>query len=204
MNQPISAQNAAYLDLSTVVFRMKYHRTPFLTMHRSIKTTKKMTYTHPMDTTPIAVHPQLQQLKIGQHLEIFYPLESVAAGFPSPAQDYTERTIDLNTFLIRNPPATFLVRVESLSMQNIGIEIGDHILIDRSLQPQHGDIVLALINNEFTVKRFMYEQPPQHGNSTQAKVWLKAENTAFPDIYPHSAEQLEIWGVVTFILKKLK
>ncbi|MBJ9372602.1 LexA family protein [Acinetobacter bereziniae] len=138
-------------------------------------------------------HPHLK-------IEIPYPLETVAAGFPSPAQDYTEKKIDLNEHLIHNPIATFILKVNSLSMKNAGIEIGDEILIDRSLDAEHGDVVLALINNEFTVKRFMHKKL-----STGAyDIWLKAENPDFPDIHPHSEEQIMIWGVVTCILKKLK
>lgn len=129
-----------------------------------------------------------------------YPLESVAAGFPSPAQDYTEKKIDLNEHLIHNPIATFILKVNSLSMKNAGIEIGDEILIDRSIDAEHGDIVLALINNEFTVKRFMHTKSSTGLHDS----WLKAENPDFPDIHPHSEEQIIIWGVVTCILKKLK
>lgn len=128
------------------------------------------------------------------------PLESVAAGFPSPAQDYVEKHIDLNEYLVQNPISTFVLRVNSLSMKNAGIDVGDQILIDRSLQAEHGDIVLALINNEFTVKRLMQEKQP----NGQKSIWLKAENPDYPDIYPQSEEQIMIWGVVTCILKKLK
>lgn len=145
-------------------------------------------------------HIDLKPIQIQTHLRIPYPLESVAAGFPSPAQDYTEDHIDLNEYLIQNPIATFVLRVNSLSMKNAGIEVGDQILIDRSLQAEHGDIVLALINNEFTVKRLMKEK--QQGQKD--KIWLKAENPDYPHIYPHSDEQIIIWGVVTCILKKLK
>lgn len=128
------------------------------------------------------------------------PLESVAAGFPSPAQDYVEKHIDLNEYLVQNPISTFILSVNSLSMKNAGIEVGDQILIDRSLDADHGDIVLALINNEFTVKRLMQEKKSDgHQN-----IWLKAENPDYPDIYPQSEEQIIIWGVVTCVLKKLR
>lgn len=128
------------------------------------------------------------------------PLEAVAAGFPSPAQDYVEKHIDLNEYLVQNPISTFILRVNSLSMKNAGIEVGDQILIDRSLQAEHGDIVLALINNEFTVKRLMQEKQA----NGQQSIWLKAENPDYPDIYPQSEEQMMIWGVVTCVLKKLR
>lgn len=149
------------------------------------------------DLSPtIDLHP----IQFRTQLSIAHPLESVAAGFPSPAQDYTEDHIDLNEFLVQNPIATFVLRVNSLSMKNAGIDVGDRILIDRSLHAEHGDIVLALINNEFTVKRFMHEKVT--GKPDQ--IWLKAENPDYPDIYPHSEEQIIVWGVVTCILKKLK
>ena len=147
-------------------------------------------------SSQIELHP----IHFKTQLNIPYPLESVAAGFPSPAQDYTEKHIDLNEYLVHNPVATFVLRVNSLSMKNAGIDIGDQILIDRSLEADHGDIVLALINNDFTVKRLMREKQPDG----TVKIWLKAENPDYPDIYPRSEEQIVVWGVVTCILKKLK
>ena len=137
---------------------------------------------------------ELQPIQIRTQLDIPYPLESVSA------QDYTEDFIDLNEYLIHNPLSTFVLRVNSLSMKNAGIDIDDQILIDRSLNAEHGDIVLALINNEFTVKRLMKEKQ----NNSQPKIWLKAENPEYPDIYLGSEDELIIWGVVTCILKKLR
>ena len=143
---------------------------------------------------------ELHPIQIQTQLDIPYPLESVAAGFPSPAQDYAEDFIDLNRYLVHNPSSTFVLRVNSLSMKNAGIDIDDQILIDRSLKAEHGDIVLALINNDFTVKRLMIEKQ----KNGELNIWLKAENPEYPDIYLHSEEQLIIWGVVTCILKKLR
>lgn len=145
-------------------------------------------------------NPELNAIQITTQIKIASPLESVAAGFPSPAQDYVEKHIDLNRYLIQNPISTFVLLVNSLSMKNAGIEIGDQILIDRSLNAEHGDIVLALINNEFTVKRLMHEK--KAGGLDE--IWLKAENPDYPDIYFQSEEQMLVWGVVTCILKKLK
>ena len=142
----------------------------------------------------------LHRVQTYTKLQIPYPLETVAAGLPSPAQDYVEKRIDLNTYLIHNPLATFILKVNSLSMKNAGIEIGDEILIDRSIDAAHGDIVLALLNNEFTVKRFI-QQKSATGIDQK---WLKAENPDFPNIYPSGEEQIIIWGVVTCILKRLK
>lgn len=133
-------------------------------------------------------------------LQIPSPLESVAAGFPSPAQDYAEESIDLNKYLVHNPATTFVLRVNSFSMKNAGIDAEDKILIDRSLTAEHGDIVLALINNEFTVKRLMKEKQDDGSEN----IWLKAENPEYPDIHFQSEEQFLVWGVVTCILKKLR
>ena len=143
---------------------------------------------------------ELHSIQIQTQLDIPYPLESVGADFSSPAQDYTEGVIDLNQYLIHNASSTFVLRVNSLSMKNAGIDIDDQILVDRSLNAEHGDIVLALINNEFTVKRLMIEKQ----KNREVKIWLKAENPEYPDIYLRSEEQLTIWGVVTCILKKLR
>ena len=150
----------------------------------------------PQDDRIHAKDLALKTIAVRTHVEIPYPLESVAAGFPSPAQDYAEDALDLNEHLIQNPLSTFVLRVNSWSMKGAGIDAGDQILIDRSLTAEHGDIVLALINNEFTVKRLMKEK--------DADVWLKAENPDYPDIHLHSLDELVIWGVVTCILKKLR
>lgn len=119
--------------------------------------------------------------------------EKVSAGFPSPAQDYVEKTLDLNEFLINNEVATFMAQVASESMKNAGIDIGDTIIVDRSIEPKHENIVVALVDNEFTVKRLIIDKHES---------WLKAENPAFPDIHFNDGQELIIWGVVTFIIKK--
>ena len=121
--------------------------------------------------------------------------EKVAAGFPSPAQDYIDKTLDMNEHLVRNEAATFVVKVASLSMRDAGIEIDDELLVDRSLEAKHEDIVVALIDNEFTVKRLMFE-----GN----KYWLKAENPDFSDIHLKDGQEMVIWGVVTFVIKPFR
>ncbi len=118
----------------------------------------------------------------------------VAAGFPSPAADHTRQRIDLNEHLIRNREATFIFRVKGDSMTGIGIYDGDELLVDRSIEPRHGNIVLAVINQEFTVKRLHH----RHG-----AVQLIAENPLYPPIQPKENEELVIWGVVTRNLHKL-
>lgn len=140
---------------------------------------------------------ELQAIRNQTALNIPYPSID---DFSSTAQDYTEDFIDLNEYLVHNPLSTFVLRVNSLSMKNAGIDLDDQVLIDRSLTAGHGDIVLALIHNEFTLKRLMKEKQQR----AQTKIWLKAENPDYPDIYLRDEEQLIIWGVVTCILKKLR
>ncbi|KRW15970.1 DNA polymerase V [Acinetobacter baumannii] len=125
--------------------------------------------------------------------------ERVAAGFPSPAQDDIEQALDLNEYLIRNENATFIVKANSLSMLEAGIDIDDPLIVDRSIPAKSGDIVIALIDNDFTVKRLMIDtqfQPP--------KVWLKAENPDYQNIYIEEGQELVIWGVVTYNLKRMR
>ncbi|NUF35661.1 translesion error-prone DNA polymerase V autoproteolytic subunit [Acinetobacter oleivorans] len=121
-----------------------------------------------------------------------YALEKINAGFPSPAQDYIDKALDMNEHLIKNETATFIVKVASLSMLNAGIEIDDELIVDRSLDAKHGDIVVALIDNDFTVKRLMIEE---------SRKWLKAENPEYKNIYLSEGQELIVWGVVTHIIK---
>ncbi|ODL95778.1 LexA family protein [Acinetobacter pittii] len=121
-----------------------------------------------------------------------YALEKISAGFPSPAQDYIDKALDMNEHLIKNETATFIVKVASLSMLNAGIDINDELIVDRSLDAKHGDIVIALIDNDFTVKRLMIDESGQ---------WLKAENPDYKNIYLLDGQELIIWGVVTHIIK---
>ncbi|HCB29729.1 MULTISPECIES: LexA family protein [Acinetobacter] len=128
-------------------------------------------------------------------IEIPLATERVQAGFPSPAQDYIDKKIDLNEYLINNANATFIVRADSLSMLNAGIDINDALVVDRSIQARHRDIVIASIDNELTVKRLIIDAKG---------CWLKAENEGYPDIHPQEGQQFEIWGVVTNVIKKFR
>ncbi len=118
----------------------------------------------------------------------------VPAGFPSPAADHTRQRIDLNTALIRNQAATYLFRVKGDSMMGAGIYEGDTLLVDRSIDPQHNHIVLALLNNEFTVKRFY-----RRGGVVK----LLAENSIYPPRLVREEDDFVVWGVVTYNLHKL-
>ncbi|MDT8334958.1 MAG: translesion error-prone DNA polymerase V autoproteolytic subunit [Desulfurivibrionaceae bacterium] len=122
--------------------------------------------------------------------QVIRPLyaSGVSAGFPSPAEDYTEQHLDLNELLIRRPSATFFVRVNGDSMTGVGINHGDILIVDRSLEPAGGKIIIAVIDGEFTVKRLV-------GSGTSRR--LVAENPAYPPIELSGASSCEIWGVVT-------
>ena len=118
----------------------------------------------------------------------------VPAGFASPAGDHTRKRIDLNDHLIRNADATYVHRVKGDSMIDIGIYEGDALLVDRSIEPKHGDIVLAVLNNEFTLKRL-------HRRGGVIK--LVPENQHYPTIVVKPEEEFSVWGVVTYNLHKL-
>lgn len=135
---------------------------------------------------PVPLHPQPLWLDMCGW--------KVPAGFPSPAADHAQKRIDLNEHLIRNKEATFLFRVRGDSMSGIGIYEGDTLLVDRSVEPKHNHIVLAILNNEFTVKR-LYRRG--------GVVKLVAENPLYPPRVVKPEEDLTIWGVVTFNLHKL-
>jgi len=119
---------------------------------------------------------------------------SVPAGFASPAADHTRKRIDLNKHLIYNGDATHVFRVAGDSMTGIGIYEGDRLLIDRSIEPKHNSIVLAVLNSEFTVKR-LYKRG--------GVVKLVAENPIYPTIVIKEGDDFTVWGVVTFNLHKL-
>ena len=118
-------------------------------------------------------------------------ISHIAAGFPSPADDYVEKQIDLNAHLIQHKEATFILRVSGWSMRDVGIFDGDEIIVDRAITPSDGKIVVAAINGELTVKRLRI---------VGQTVYLLAENPEFPAIPLQEGEELCIWGVVTRVL----
>ena len=121
--------------------------------------------------------------------------ESISAGFPSPADNYMEAGIDLNEYLIRNPSSTFFLKVNGLSMTDAGIKNNDLVIVDRSLDPQPGHIVVAILDGEFTLKRLI-----RQNNSN----YLKAENSKYPLINPSDFEHVEIWGVAIYSIHRLE
>ncbi|RDC64296.1 LexA family protein [Adhaeribacter pallidiroseus] len=118
----------------------------------------------------------------------------VPAGFPSPAADFTERTLDLNEFIVKRPSATFFVEVSGDSMQNAGIYNKDIIVVDKSLRAVHGNIVLALVQGEFTVKRLHY---------VGERLFLRPENEKYQLLEITSEMDFVVWGVVIHVLHKL-
>lgn len=118
----------------------------------------------------------------------------VSAGFPSPADDYVEGRLDLNQFMVKHPAATFFVRVSGDSMIGAGIHDGDILVVDRSLEPVSGRVVIAVVNGELTVKRLF---------RCKGKARLLAENPGYPPIELTEETACEVWGVVTFVIHSL-
>jgi DNA polymerase V len=118
----------------------------------------------------------------------------VAAGFPSPAQDYFDGRIDLNAHLIKDVTSTYVVRVSGESMEGAGISDGDELIVNRALEPRDGCVVVAVLDGELTIKRLRI---------TPAGVVLQAENPAYPDIEVPVLSDLVIWGVAVRCLHRL-
>ena len=118
-----------------------------------------------------------------------YVLSRISAGFPSPADDYVENNLSLSELLIRNHLSTFLMKTSGDSMMDVGINDGDILVVDRSIEPKNRDIVIAILEGNLTVKRLLFK--------TNGSVVLKSENKAYKDIKIPESADLEIWGVVT-------
>lgn len=117
----------------------------------------------------------------------------VKAGFPNPAEDARGTALDLNELVVRHPVCTYYLRVEGDSMVGAGIVAGDIVVVDKSLQPKNGDIVVAAVDGDFTLKHLK-----RQGN----KAWLVAANSAYRPIALHEAADAQLWGVVTFVIHK--
>ena len=120
--------------------------------------------------------------------------EAISAGFPSPAEDYIELGIDLNKHLIKNPISTFFMRVSGNSMNNAGIYNNDLLIIDRSINPRPGHIVVAVLDGEFTLKRLI---------KNHDSYYLKAEKANYPAIDLCQHMDVQIWGVAIYSIHKL-
>lgn len=137
----------------------------------------------------------LEIFKADLKVEVACPLfgNRVPAGFPSPAEEYLDKKLDLNEHLIKNPSATFFVKVTGHSMVNAGINDGDILIVDRSIQAADQKIVIGIINGEFTVKRI---------RKKNGQVWLLPENDEYPPIKITEEMDFRIWGVVTYTIHK--
>lgn len=120
--------------------------------------------------------------------------EGISAGFPSPALDFIDLSIDLNKHLIKHPSATFYGRVKGDSLKNAGIHNGDLLIIDRSLEPINGKIAVCYIDGEFTAKRIKIEK---------TIIWLIAENENYQPIKVTKENDFLIWGIVTHVIKNV-
>lgn len=135
----------------------------------------------------------IARLDRSEELKLPLFLSPVQAGFPSPAEDYIERRLDLNDLVVQHPTATFFVKVEGESMEEANIFTGDILVVDRSLEPAHNKIVVAVVNGEFTVKRLSIESQG---------VFLLPENPKYRAIKITSAMDFQIWGTVTYVIHK--
>ena len=132
----------------------------------------------------------LKQLQLDE-IKLAEPM--VPAGFPSPADDFVEMELNIPDYIVKNKDATFCVKVEGTSMTKANIHSGDILIVDRSLEPEHHNIVLAVIDGEFTVKRLAVND----GN-----LYLSPENDNFAPIKITKEMDFFVWGVITHIIHK--
>ncbi len=143
---------------------------------------------HPNQT--IIIHSAITQTT----LKLPYVDEGISAGFPSPALDFVDLTIDLNKHLIKHPSATFYGRVKGHSLNDAGIADGDLLIIDRSLEPTSGKIAVCYIDGEFTAKRI---------RKIKNELWLMPENDDYKPIKISPKDSFSIWGIVTYVIKNV-
>lgn len=138
------------------------------------------------------MNPNGMPVLVGPAVLVPVASTSVPAGFPSPAADSTEEGLDLTRRFVRNPPATFVVRADGVSLTDIGIRSGDYLVVDRSREALDGDVVIALCDGSFTAKIF---------RRRAGRITLQAAHPAYPVIPWHDG--CEIWGVVTSVHRDL-
>lgn len=150
----------------------------------------------PTEMAPLKLHkgPILDLFSANTETELHLPFvdSGISAGFPSPALDFIDLSIDLNKHLIKHPSATFYGRVKGDSLKNAGIENGDLLIIDRSLEPSNGKIAVCYIDGEFTAKRIQIKKD---------SVLLIPENDHYQTIKVTAENDFLIWGIVTHVIK---
>lgn len=132
---------------------------------------------------------------LSSSLPLPYADQGVRAGFPSPAQDYLSESIDLNRELVRHPATTFYARACGDSMKDCGIDDGDLLVIDKSLEPHDGDIVVAFIDGDFTLKKVKFDDENKC-------IWLVPANDEYSPIKITEDNNFLIWGVLTYSIKR--
>lgn len=137
----------------------------------------------------------LYSADLSSELELLFADQGIRAGFPSPAQDYMSDSIDLNQELIRHPATTFYARAVGDSMKGCGIDDGDLLVIDKAIDPREGDIVVAYIDGEFTLKKVKLEPDG-------SCLWLIPANDEYPPIKVTDENDFLIWGVLTYNIKR--
>ena len=121
--------------------------------------------------------------------------DCVRAGFPSPAEDFQVERLDLTTILVSHPQATFFLRLRGDSMRDAGLFDGDLLVVNRALKPVNGDVVIAVVDGEFTCKTLWLKF---------GRMKLVAANPTYPEIVPKEGQTIEVWGVVTASIKRLR
>lgn len=125
-------------------------------------------------------------------MELWHVPSTVQCGFPSPADDHQQERLNLLDLIVQQPDATFFMRVRGASMKDAGIDDGDYVVVDRSVNAKHGQIILAVIDGEFTIKR-LYQR--------NGRTVLQSANPTYPHIELKDGQELNVWGVVTWTLK---
>lgn len=148
-----------------------------------------------MKVTPINNTGKLKIFAVSTLTELELPLveSGISAGFPSPAADFIDSTIDLNKYLIKNPSTTFIAFADGNSLTGAGINNKDLLIIDKALEPTDGKIAICVIDGEFTAKRLKV---------IDKEIWLIPENDNFTPIKISEYNDFEIWGIVTYSIQK--
>lgn len=147
-----------------------------------------------IESIPLSLSQAPEALQRVPHTFEFKLLKHrLSAGFPSPAADYAEDGLDLNDYLVRRKSATYMFTVKGDSMIGASIEEDDKVVVDRSLRPRHNDIVVAVVDGEYTIKR-LYKY--------RGRVELRAENPAYRPMVFQEGSELEIWGVVVGVVRR--
>ena len=149
---------------------------------------------------PLKLHtgPIIDIYSADTETELSLPLvdTGISAGFPSPALDFVDKSIDLNKHIVKHPAATFYGRVKGDSLKNAGINDGDLLVIDKSLEPVNGKIAVCYIDGEFTAKRIKIDRE-------KGEAFLIPENEAYKPIRVDKDNEFLIWGIVTHVIKKV-